>query len=319
MHSVPPDYEHYLSNPIAKPPCRMTGANMYGFFVKIDPQKVQNYIDSTLNTLATDEISFQELGEFALITFTDIEKIASLTPPFSDHGWMQETDIIIWLPVAQVKIHQGAKDITRLYWYPAFICVNNIYALINGRETWGYNKYLCEYQMPSSPSKLSDFSVSLDCFKHFSPDSKLQSHKLFAITIDSQNSSEGLLSVLEDFGDNVADLFGKKQLGIDLSLLKQFLKGFINPQMDQILFKQFPDGQGKSAVYQAVMHSPSEIKKIHTFELLKTSFELYLNQLDSFALSDMFGLQLGAQPVYLPFYVKMDFDQSYAQQVLPTV
>jgi len=135
-------YQHFLSNPIAKPPCRMTNAKMYGFFAQIDEVKVQRLIDNTLNVAATPYTRFEGIGEYALITFTDIEKIASLTPPYDQHGWMQETDIIIWLPVAKMVEQGGDESITHLYLYPAFICVNNIYALINGRETWGYNKYM---------------------------------------------------------------------------------------------------------------------------------------------------------------------------------
>ena len=318
MASQHPLYSHFLSNPVAKPPCRMSNANMYGFFAKIDQLKVQNYIDSTLNLVATDELYFKGIGEYALLTFTDIEKIASLTAPFSEQGWMQETDIIIWLPVAQVEKQGNDEDITHLYWYPAFICVNNIYALINGRETWGYNKYLCDYQMPSSVEVLTDFSVSLDCFKHFSPTSKLQSQQLFTVMNTATVQNDGILSTFENFGEQVASLFDGDHLGIDLALLKQLLHGFVNPQMDQILFKQFPDGQGHNAVYQAVLHSPSEIKKIHQFKLLSGDYQLHLQQVDSFPLAQMFGLQLGSQAVHLPFYIKMDFDQLQATQLLPT-
>ena len=317
MASQHPLYSHFLSNPVAKPPCRMSNANMYGFFAKIDQLKVQNYIDSTLNLVATDERYFKGIGEYALLTFTEIEKIASLTAPFSEQGWMQETDIIIWLPVAQVEKQGNDEDITHLYWYPAFICVNNIYALINGRETWGYNKYLCDYQMPSSVEMLTDFSVSLDCFKHFSPTSKLQSQQLFTVMNTATVQNDGILSAFENFGEQVANLFDGEHLGIDLALLKQLLHGFVNPQMDQILFKQFPDGQGNNAVYQAVLHSPSEIKKIHQFKLLSGDYQLHLQQVDSFPLAQMFGLQLGSQAVHLPFYIKMDFDQLQATQLLP--
>ena len=317
MASQHPLYSHFLSNPVAKPPCRMSNANMYGFFAKIDQLKVQNYIDSTLNLVATDELYFKGIGEYALLTFTDIEKIASLTAPFSEQGWMQETDIIIWLPIAQVEKQGNDEDITHLYWYPAFICVNNIYALINGRETWGYNKYLCDYQMPSSVDMLTDFSVSLDCFKHFSPTSKLQSQQLFTVMNTATVQNDGILSAFENFGEQVASLFDGEHLGIDLALLKQLLHGFVNPQMDQILFKQFPDGEGDKAVYQAVLHSPSEIKKIHQFKLLSGDYQLHLQQVDSFPLAQMFGLKLGSQAVHLPFYIKMDFDQLQATQLLP--
>ena len=70
-------YSHFLSNPVAKPPCRMLNANMYGFFVSASEQKMQHYVDVTLNKLANDSTTFNVLGETCLLTFTDIEKISS--------------------------------------------------------------------------------------------------------------------------------------------------------------------------------------------------------------------------------------------------
>ncbi|WP_240704524.1 acetoacetate decarboxylase [Pseudoalteromonas sp. MEBiC 03607] len=286
---------------------------MYGFFVSACEQKMQAYVDTTLNLLATDSVSFNVLGSSCLLTFTDIEKISSLTPPFSEHGWMQETDIIIWLPVA--KMVKG--DINHLYWYPAFISVNNIYALINGREAWGYNKYLCEYQMPSALDDAGRFAISLECFDVFKPDSKLAMHELLTIEQTDASISENLLDNVSRFSKRVADLFDSQVKGIDLALLKQLLEGFIHPQMDQILFKQFPDGEGNKAVYQSVVHSPSVIKKVHQLTLLHNDFKLNVKSLASFPLNDMFGIALGKQSVHLPFYVNMDFDQLGATQVLP--
>ncbi|MDI4650435.1 MULTISPECIES: hypothetical protein [Pseudoalteromonas] len=56
------NYSHFLSNPVAKPPCRMFNAQMYGFFVSGCEQKMQQYVDATLNLLATESTSFNVLG-----------------------------------------------------------------------------------------------------------------------------------------------------------------------------------------------------------------------------------------------------------------
>jgi hypothetical protein len=152
VSSSRPLFSRFPGNVIAKPPCRMTNANMYGFFVKGDTSTIQAYLDETLNSVSDgadndgqdSSANYECLSPYVLLTFTDIQNIASLAPGFAEQGSMQETDIIIWLPVA--KMLKGKVD--HVYWYPAFICVNNIYALINGINTWGYNKYLCEYTMP---------------------------------------------------------------------------------------------------------------------------------------------------------------------------
>lgn len=306
-------YQHFLGNPIAKPPCRMINALMYGFFVKGDANRLQSYLDSTLNSVEHEQYQFSVIGDSVMLTFTDIENIASKTPPFANYGWMQETDIIIWVPVA--KLDKTKRILIHLYWYPAFISVNNINALINGRETWGYNKYLCQYEMPKLKSTLLNFSLSLETFQPYSPNTKMAWHKLLEI---KELKDEGSwLTELADFGEHVFDMLSDAQRAGDMSwaLIKQILTGFVHPQMDQILFKQFPDGSADYAVYQAVMHSPSDITKIHKIGLIKRDFELTVNQLDAFPLESMFGIKVGTQKLETCFYVLMDFEQQPATEI----
>ena len=156
-----PPFIQYPGNVIAEPPCRMLNANMYGFFVKGCINKITNYINTTLNAVKNDDFHFKPLSAYTLLTFTDIQNIASKVPHFRQQGWMQETDIIFWLPIAKMVTKGGDEKVDHIYWYPAFIAVNNIYALINGRETWGYNKYLCDYKMPQIGQPPHYFSIAI--------------------------------------------------------------------------------------------------------------------------------------------------------------
>jgi hypothetical protein len=307
-------YQHFNGNPIAKPPCRMLNAMMYGFFIKGTYVSIQNYVDKTLNNVASTEFSFKALSSYCLLTFTDIENIASKVEPFRSYGWMQETDIIIWLPIAQVD--SSTQKMTHLYWYPAFITVNNINALVNGRETWGYNKYQCRYEMPEPSQQPDHFSLSLETFNPFSPDTKMAWHEL--LTIDRVVDHDNWFEELFEIGHEVAKLLHSScdDINISAELMKQFLSGFTHPQMDQILFKQFPDGFADKAVYKAVVHSPSEIKKIHKMGFLKDEFNVVINRVDAFPLNDMFGIDIGEQQAMLPYYVCMDFDQDGAYEIV---
>lgn len=107
--------------------------------MKGETSTIQTYLDETLNSVSDgadndsqdSSANYECLSPYVLLTITDIQYIASLAPGFAEQGFMQETDIIIWLSVAKML-----KDkVDHVYWYPAFICVNNIHAQINGINT----------------------------------------------------------------------------------------------------------------------------------------------------------------------------------------
>ncbi|MCU4677137.1 acetoacetate decarboxylase family protein [Catenovulum sp. 2E275] len=302
-------YARFPGQVIATPPCRMLNANMYGFFIKGDAKCIQQYLDQTINQVKVDNMSFKALSSYCMLTFTDIENIKPTTPPFSEQGWFQETDIIIWLPVAQLINNK----IDHIYWYPAFICVNNIYALVNGREIWGFNKYLCDYTMPTSGEEPDFFNITVDAFKQFSPNTKMAPCELFNIKLKQNNQEkkiDGFVELIKEGFDILKD--HPDFFNFDLNILKQMLSGLFHPQIDQLLFKQFPDGTASKAVYQSVVHSPSVIQKIHDIKLYFHEFEFSLNQMDMFPLEQMFGIKTGTQTPLLPFNVLFDFNQEEA-------
>ena len=232
--STRPLYARFPGNPVAKPPCRMTNANMYGFFIKGDTVTIQTYLDETLNSVPDTTGNYECLSPYVMLTFTDIQNIYSMAPGFSEQGSFQETDVIVWLPVA--KMVKGKID--HVYWYPAFICVNNIYALINGVNIWGFNKYLCDYTMPDIGGEPDEFSITVDAFQPFSTETKMANHLLMEV----KKVSDGDCNKITEFAELVKEAFtllsaDKSFFNMDLNALKQLIDSFKNPQIDQILFK----------------------------------------------------------------------------------
>jgi len=308
------NYQHFLSNPIAKPPCRMLNARMFGFFIEGKYDVISDFVNNTLNSISSNEFYFKPLSQYCLLTFTDIENIASKVSPFSHYGWMQETDIIVWLPIA--KVCKNTRKALHIYWFPAFITVNNVNALINGRETWGYNKYLCKYVMPDNYKQAKHFSLSLETFQPFNPNTKMDWHEL--LTISRFSDGDSLFEEIIEVGQEVTELLhaSVNDIEINTDLIKQFIHGIKNPQMDQILFKQMPDGFAHNAVYSAVVHSPSTVKDIHKVAMLKDEYTVKINKLDAFPFDQMFGIEIGEQTAILPYYVCMDFDQDGAYELI---
>ncbi|MDF2176712.1 acetoacetate decarboxylase [Aliiglaciecola sp. CAU 1673] len=304
-------YAQFPGSVIAQPPCRMLNANMYGFFIKGCSSTIQTFLDDTIGQV--NGLNFKAISPYCMLTFTDIENIKPTTEPWADQGYFQETDVIVWIPVARMD----GDDIEHLYWYPAFICVNNVYALINGRETWGFNKYLCDYQMPAIGGEPNFFNITLDAFQRYSPDTKMAPCELFNVKLVKKDRESPIknffdlvkegLDLLEDMDVNFFDM--------EFSFFKQMLGGLFRPQVDQLLFKQLPNGDATQALYQNVLHSPSVVQKVHSGCIYFHEFAFTLNQVDMFPLDKMFGIPLGYQRPLLPFNILFDFNQEAALDI----
>lgn len=307
MPTALPPYAQFPSSVIAQPPCEMHDANMYGFFLAGDLARIQRFLDQTVGVVPGYE--FKAISRYCLLTFTDIAQIRSTTPPWSEQGWFQETDVILWLPVARM----GKGRIEHIYWYPGFICVNNPMALINGRETWGFNKYLCDCKMPAIGGEPDYFNTIVTAFQRYSPDTALAPCELFRVELIEKGEETVISDAFDLVRQGVEILHGLGDFfAIDIDLVRQMIAGLLHPQVDQLLFKQLPNGDATQALYQNVLHSPSVVRKVHSGRIYFHEFRFTLQQVDMFPLADMFGIAPGSQRPAMPFNVLFDFGQEAA-------
>jgi hypothetical protein len=110
-------------------------------------------------------------------TFTRVNHADSANPVDQAKGWITEVDIVTWIMVGQMD---DKGKLAHIYWYPCHIFVDDAMALINGRELFGYPKYLCEYEIrpPASNAALLRGRQGLP---PFSPDTKIAMHPLLEV------------------------------------------------------------------------------------------------------------------------------------------
>ncbi|GAB2844281.1 NAD(P)-binding protein [Pseudoduganella ginsengisoli] len=310
-----PSYLYPGGSVMMHSPLQLKNSDMYGYFVKGDVAKLQHTLDSTLNTVAGQRMRFKALSPYVMITFTRVNHADSAVPVDHAKGWITEIDIVTW-------VMTGAMDkdgkLEHIYWYPCHIFVDDAMALVNGRELFGYPKYLCEYDIPHDGQPPLRCSVAAKGFKQFSPETRIALHPLLEVNAVNPNGNE---KVLDDLGDlieeaielflSVPDFFNMDKEGWEdiVSLLR-------NPRIDQIFLKQFPDSAGIKAVYQAIVAAPATIDKLHSVTLLGYDYEATLHAFDSFPLNDTLGLQLGRQAAILPFHVNFDFTAQPGEELV---
>lgn len=296
-------------------PLQLKNAEMYGFFVRGDLAKLQATLDDTLNRVAGRRMRFKAISPYVLLTFTRVNHANSAVAVDQAKGWITEIDIVTWIMVGAMD-EQG--ELAHIYYYPAHIFVDDAMALVNGRELFGYPKYLCEYEIPAADADPLRCSVSAKGFHPFSPETKIAMHPLLEVNATQKTGIEkpvhGLVDLIEEAIElflSIPDFFNLDAAGWDdiVSLLR-------NPRIDQIFLKQFPDSAGLKAVYQAILAAPATIEKIYGGKLLGYEYECVLHAFDSFPLHETLGLQLGAQQAILPYNLNFDFTAQPGEELI---
>lgn len=296
------------------PPFQQQDSLMYGFFVKGDIKKIQIMCDKQLNAVAQGKYIFRPLTNYVMVTFTAIGKDYSTSPEDINKGWGKEIDTSIWVPVGQYIKKNGEEILDRIHWITPYIWVDQPMTVLNGREIFGYPKYMGDFKMPSSPKDADFFSIDVNAFQTYSKDEEAAYHRLFDIKRESQENN--LAAELEsDFKDTIdfsKGLFKELRelddvIHPDAHLIEQILTGIVSPRLPQLFLKQFPDGSGDNAVYQALTTSPAIINGFHGAGLLPGDYKFTLQEYASEPIAEDLGLEIGTQSAPLAFWINFDF------------
>jgi uncharacterized protein with NAD-binding domain and iron-sulfur cluster len=313
-----PTYIYTSGSPLQHTPMHLNASDMYGFFIKGDLAKLQATIDGTLNRVAANRMVFQALSPYIMLTFTRVNHAQSGFATDFNKGWGKETDIITWILVGQIENIDGVTKLHRVFLYPFYIWVDVPMAISIGREIFGYPKNGCNFTMPGPGEDPLKFTLSSEGWEPYSPNTQLGVHPLIDIaatkTDDAHRRLDGFLEVIAE-GFKILrsepDLFALDDAGF-----KDLEEMLLQSSVDQIFLKQFPDASGIKAVYQALVVAPTTVDTLHSAELLGYTYACTVHQFETFRLDKTLGLQLGAQPVLLPFHINMDFTVAAGEELI---
>jgi NAD(P)-binding Rossmann-like domain len=315
-----PAYIYTSGSPLQHTPMHLDEAEMYGFLIKGDRTKLQATVDATLNKVVAGQITFRVLSPYILLTFTRVNHAQSSFPADHVRGWGKECDIIPWIMVGQMEESGGTEKLHRIFLHPSYTWVDVPMAVSIGREVFGYPKNICQVDMPDVGDDPVTFAIICEGWQPFGAQTQLGMQPLLEITATNTDnphvSVPGLQGVIfEGFRllKWVPDLLSLEPAGI--AELESLL---LQPHIDQLFLKQFPDTSGVKAVYQAVVVAPATIDEVRSAELLGYAYECTIHRFDSYRLDETLGLQLGAQSVLMPFHISMDFTVEAGEELFET-
>jgi len=284
-----PDYIARGGDLVMAQPLELHGATMYSFLVAADLAALTRMIDQQLNAVtASTGTIYRPLVPMAAIVCAGIDQAFSTTPPDSLKGWMGERDFGVWIPVIAGTMVEGSWKPGRIAWYLPYVFVDNVAAMVTGREIFGFSKQIAVLAMPPSPGSPGMFSIDALVIPTFSPSSQAEDLRLVTLTsCESAVAPEGTWS---DDAEAAEAVWGRIKQGFfdpahglatptappagpgftpvgpiaGWDTIKNLIDDLATRDVPMVFLKQFRDATDPTkACYQAVIEAPAHLDRFY--------------------------------------------------------
>lgn len=277
-------------------PAALRGVRVYSFLLDADRGALQALLDAWLNRPSGGAVKYVALAPYVALTCVHNDSISSVHPEASGNGSVEETDFSFWAPALGMKRAAGLWIPDRLVWLPAYIFVDDIYALAAGRELYGFPKTLGRFRLPESPEEASRFTLETPAFRVWSAAERCA----FRPVLDVSRVEGAPPGASRDPGGVEEALLGLRRLLVEgqkdtpahlLSLLAGAFERLGPKRLRFVFLKQFRGvGDSTRACYQAITEATTEIVATRGGGLLPGPYRLTLHHLDSHPIARDLGL-----------------------------
>lgn len=144
MTASEPDYIFFGGATLPPAPYGCTGATLWTMVTYGSEAAIEAFLARTINVVAGHGRFAPKLGGAIFVLKIDAPALSSTIQPYCDWGTSGESDIGFWLLLSDTA-NAGA-----IYWYPAYLFVDNWVALVAGREIWGFPKALGQFAIATA-------------------------------------------------------------------------------------------------------------------------------------------------------------------------
>ena len=290
-------------------PVSITDAMFYGFAIASDGDKVQTFLDNTLNRVTGGEITYSFFGGHFLLAFV---YCPHATSPTEIIGYEPDHEMLTFVPVLQWK--KGDLLPQLRLWVP-YLLIDSGLGMTTGRDVWGYNKTKGEMRIPGgAKDDPAEFAGATMIYPTLAPNTRGQFVDLLKVTRTDQSTLGPLNSEWATGADIMAAI--NKALGgwqdVISSKVHDFLKLAIGVYVPTVNLKQFRDEENnKLACYQSLVDCEAQMTRLKGAGLLPGKYELSVTPCASHQVEADLGLSNpvgdGRYSVRFAFWVNMDF------------
>lgn len=301
-----PEYVDYGALMTPPAPFRSLNTTLHGFWAQADPDRLQALCRKVFAAPSADRVTARPIGHHIMLTWGQIGRVSSLTPPYDQRGGVAEPQVAVWIPVV---VLDPTSQRQRFAMFIPYIWLDNAMSLADGRELFGYPKSWGWLEFPADDDPAPRWKV--DAFGlDYSPDALAARHPLLEVvrtgTVDEAAVND-LLSLEELARDMATHVFaGGGGLLSDLELIADAVDDVRADRMRNVFLKQFRDVRdGLAAALQQITEADYRIVRLQARPML-AEHQLTVHALDSHPVRTELGLE--SQTLGLAYRVEMDFD-----------
>jgi hypothetical protein len=162
-------YAYFGGAGLPAAPYSSKGAHLWAFLVKGDKSAIEDFLARSLNAVGGAGRFVPVLGEYVFLLRLDAGTLSSMVPEFARFGGMAEQDIGFWILVRDTVANE-------MYWYPAYLYVDNWLAFAAGREVWGFPKTMAGIDMSGDAMRIATLAAKI-----FAPETMWAEAEIFNV------------------------------------------------------------------------------------------------------------------------------------------
>jgi hypothetical protein len=303
--STAPEYIEHGSLMTPPAPFHSYNTKLWGFWAEADRDRIAELCDKVFKRPTRGAVMCRPLSHYVMITWGNIGKVVSATPPYDKRGGVAEPQVAIWVPVA---LRDPTSSHERFVMSIPYIWLDNAMSLAAGRELFGYPK---AWGWPKFPAEGEDPQRwKLDAFGlDYKPDALAARHHLLEV-VQSDSAVAGVEADYDSLAGLARDAAGKLFEGsdilADLQIAESAISDLFADRLPNVFLKQFRSVEdGLSAALQQVVEADYEITRLSAKPVL-LEHELTVHHLDSHPVIAELGLE--SQTLSIAYQVEMDFN-----------
>ncbi len=289
---------------------------MYCFPLQGTYANLLNMCNQRLNfSPINNRLRYFPLTTHVMMVLSYIAKGYSLDPNYTKYGYVAETGVQFFLPLAEcTRNGQGQWEAQRMIMYIPYILVDNPFSLVCGREQMGFAKSMAQFVFPPDPGAATQFSADAYGFTQFDKDNPqtaaYQPWLTIQKTADKPQPAGATWASNGEAWQAIKGTFERipqdETFRVGLPFVIHELEDLLHANLPMVFLKQYRAVDvSENVCYQGIVEANSYLKAFHSGWWLNGEYAVTFKDFASYPILSDLGLPQTTL-VGSPFWINAD-------------